>query len=43
MLSINFWSRSLSRVELDQRSREARLRLERMERLLRLRAYEFTP
>jgi hypothetical protein len=34
MPSINFWSRSLSRVELDQRSREARLRLERIERLL---------
>jgi hypothetical protein len=33
MPSINFWSRSLSRVELDQRSREARLRLERIERL----------
>jgi hypothetical protein len=27
----NFWSRSVSRVELDQRSREARLRLERIE------------
>jgi hypothetical protein len=34
----NFWSRSLSRVELDQRSREARLRLERIERLLVSRA-----
>jgi hypothetical protein len=29
-----FWSRSLSRVELDRRSREARLRLEQLERLL---------
>jgi hypothetical protein len=27
----NFWSRSVSRIELDQRSREARLRLERIE------------
>jgi hypothetical protein len=34
MPSIKFWSRSLSRVEFDQRSREARLRLERIERLL---------
>lgn len=38
MRSINFWSRSLSRVELDQRAREARLRLERIERLLVSRA-----
>jgi hypothetical protein len=38
MPSINFWSRSLSRVELDQRAREARLRLERLERLLISRA-----
>jgi hypothetical protein len=29
-----FWSQSLSRVELDQSSREARFRLERMERLI---------
>lgn len=28
------WSRSVPRAELDQRSREARLRLERVERLL---------
>jgi hypothetical protein len=34
MPSIKFWSRSLSRIELDQRSREARLRFERIERLL---------
>jgi hypothetical protein len=34
MPSIKFWSRSLSRVELDRSSREARLRLERMERLI---------
>jgi hypothetical protein len=38
MPSINFWSRSLSRLEFDQRSREARLRLERIERLLISRA-----
>jgi hypothetical protein len=30
----NLWSQSVPRVELDQRSREARLRLERIERLL---------
>jgi hypothetical protein len=34
MPSIKFWSRSLSRVELDHSSRVARLRLERMERLI---------
>jgi hypothetical protein len=34
MSRIILWSRSLSRVELDQRSREARLRLEQLERLL---------
>jgi hypothetical protein len=34
MSRINFWSRSLSRVELDQRSRSARLRLEQLERVL---------
>lgn len=34
----NPWSRSVPRVELDQRSREARLRLERKERLFVLRA-----
>jgi hypothetical protein len=33
MSSIKFWSRSLSRVGIDQRSREALLQLERMERL----------
>jgi hypothetical protein len=38
MPRINFWSQSLSRTELDQRSREARLRLERIERLLISRA-----
>jgi hypothetical protein len=30
----NVWNRSVPRVELDQRSREARLRLEQIERLL---------
>ena len=34
MPSIKSWSRSLSRVEIDQSSREARLRLERMERII---------
>jgi hypothetical protein len=34
MLRINLWSQSVPRVELDQRSREAHLRLERIERLL---------
>jgi hypothetical protein len=34
MSRINIWSRSLSRVEIDQRSRSARLRLEQLERLL---------
>jgi hypothetical protein len=33
MSRIKFWSRSLSRVELDQRSRDARLWLEQLERL----------
>lgn len=33
MRKMSFWSRSLSRVELDQRAREVRLRLERIERL----------
>jgi hypothetical protein len=34
MRRINFLSRSGSRVELDQRSREVRLRRERLEQLL---------
>jgi len=38
MPRINLWSRSVSRVELDQRSREARLRFERMEPLIISRA-----
>jgi hypothetical protein len=32
MSRTNLWSQSVPRVELDQRSREARLRLERIER-----------
>jgi hypothetical protein len=38
MPSINLWSRGVPRVELDQRSREARLRLERIEPLVVSRA-----
>ena len=38
MLRANLWNKSVSRVELDQRARDARLRLERIERLLVLRA-----
>ena len=34
MLRSNLWNESVSRVELDQRARDARLRLERLERLL---------
>jgi hypothetical protein len=34
MPNANLWDRSVPRVELDQRAREARLRLERLERLL---------
>jgi hypothetical protein len=30
----NLWSKSVSRVEIDRRSREARLRFERIDRLL---------
>jgi hypothetical protein len=33
MPRIDFWSRSLSRVELDQHAREARFRLQQLERL----------
>lgn len=32
MLKAELWNRSVSRVELDQRARDARLRLERIER-----------
>jgi len=38
MWRIEFWSWSLPRAELDQRSREAHLRLEQLERLLVSRA-----
>ena len=38
MPRIEIWSQSVPRVELDQRSREARLRLEQIERLLLWRA-----
>jgi hypothetical protein len=34
MMRTNLWSKSVSRVELDQRSRAARLRRERIDRLL---------
>ena len=34
MMRTNLWSESVPRVELDQRSRTARLRLERIDRLL---------
>jgi len=38
MLRANIWNESVSRVELDQQARDARLRLEPIERLLVLRA-----
>jgi hypothetical protein len=34
MLKVDLWNKSVPRVELDQRARDARLRLERVERLL---------
>lgn len=34
MQKVNLWSNSVPRVELDHRARDARLRLERLERLL---------
>lgn len=34
MLRTNLWNKSVPRVELDQRARDARLRLEQIERLL---------
>jgi len=37
MLRPDFWRRSAARAEIDQRAREARLRLEHLERLLVLR------
>jgi len=33
-MKVDLWNRSVPRVELDQRARDARLRLERIERLL---------
>jgi hypothetical protein len=38
MSKLNLWSKSVGRVELDQRARDARLRLERVERVLASRA-----
>ena len=38
MLRTNLWDKSVPRVELDQRARDARLRLEQLERLLAPRA-----
>ena len=38
MLKPDFWLRSAARAEIDQRAREARLRLEHLERLLKIRA-----
>jgi hypothetical protein len=38
MLKAELWNKSVSRVELDQRARDARVRLERIERQLVLRA-----
>ena len=38
MPKANLWNRSVPRVELDQRAREARLQLEELERLLVRRA-----
>ena len=34
MLKVDLWNNSVPRVELDQRARDARLQLERIERLL---------
>jgi hypothetical protein len=43
MLRASLWNKSVSRVELDQRAREARLRLERIERQLLPRAFTRFP
>jgi hypothetical protein len=43
MLRASLWNKSVSRVELDQRAREARLRLQRIERQLLLRAFTRFP
>jgi hypothetical protein len=34
MLKANLWSRGVPRVEIDQRARDARLRLDRIDRML---------
>ena len=33
-MKLDLWNKTMPRVELDQRARDARLRLERMERML---------
>jgi hypothetical protein len=43
MLRAKLWNKSVSRVELDQRARDARLRLERIERQLLPRALTRSP
>jgi hypothetical protein len=43
MLKANRWSNSVPRAELEQRARDARLRLERLERLLVPRALVTEP
>ena len=43
MLKVEVWNKSVPRVELDQRARDARLQIERMERLLAPRTAMSTP
>jgi hypothetical protein len=43
MLQVDMWTRSVPRAELDQRAREARLQVERLERLLAPRANAAAP
>ena len=43
MLKVEVWNKSVPRVELDQRVRDARLRLERTEQLLVSRVAVTTP
>ena len=43
MSRIDLWRRSAARVEIDHRAREARLRLEHLERLLIMRALPTRP
>ena len=43
MLKVDLWNKSVPRVEFDQRARDARLRLERIERLLVPRAAVTAP